>query len=181
MTIVAYILGAIIVLIAIVLIVAMFVRKNYVIRRQIIIDKPKQQVFDYVKFTQNAMQYNKWFMTDPNHRKELRGTDGTAGFVYAWDSDMKQAGKGEQETKAVADGARLDYEIRFIKPFEGKADVAMTTDAVTDISTRVDWSFSSGMKYPMNIMLLFMDFEKMLGKDMEESLQNLKAQLEKNP
>lgn len=179
MNIVIYILGIIGGLFALVLIVAVFVKKNYSLQRQIVVNKSRQEVFDFVKLTQNAMRYNKWFMTDPNHRKELRGTDGTAGFVYAWDSDNKQAGKGEQEIKSIVDGQCIDHEIRFIKPFEGKADATMQTQDAGNGQTIVVWAFSSAMKYPMNIMLLFMDFEKMLGKDMEVSLFNLKNVLEK--
>ncbi len=54
----------------------------------------------------------------------------------------------------------------------------MTTSAITDNQTLVKWGFSSQMKYPMNVMLLLMNMEKMLGKDMEISLENLKKQLE---
>lgn len=180
MTIVIYILGAIVSLLVLVLIVALFVKKNYSLQRQITINRPKQEVFDFVKLTQNAMGYNKWFMTDPNHHKELHGTDGTPGFVYVWDSDVKQAGKGEQEIKSIIDGSLIKHEIRFIKPFEGKADATMETKDDGNGQTIVVWAFSSGMKYPMNIMLLLMDFEKVLGKDLEESLQNLKTLLEKN-
>ena len=35
------------------------------------------------------------------------------------------------------------------------------------------------MKYPMNIMLLFINFEKLLGKDLEITLRNLKDIQEK--
>jgi hypothetical protein len=35
------------------------------------------------------------------------------------------------------------------------------------------------MKYPMNIMLLFINFEKILGKDLEITLRNLKDIQEK--
>lgn len=35
------------------------------------------------------------------------------------------------------------------------------------------------MNYPMNIMLLFMDMEKMLGGELYTGLQNLKRELEK--
>jgi hypothetical protein len=35
------------------------------------------------------------------------------------------------------------------------------------------------MKYPMNVMMLLFNFEKMLGKDMDESLAMLKTNLEK--
>jgi hypothetical protein len=35
------------------------------------------------------------------------------------------------------------------------------------------------MKYPMNLMLLFMNMEKMVGGDLDKGLQNLKSVLEK--
>jgi hypothetical protein len=35
------------------------------------------------------------------------------------------------------------------------------------------------MKYPMNLTLLFMDMDTMLGKDLSGGLSNLKALLEK--
>jgi len=36
----------------------------------------------------------------------------------------------------------------------------MTTTATGDNATTVKWGFSSKMKYPMNIMLLFMNMEE---------------------
>jgi len=34
------------------------------------------------------------------------------------------------------------------------------------------------MNYPMNLMLLFMDMEQMIGKDFDQGLANLKTVLE---
>jgi hypothetical protein len=45
--------------------------------------------------------------------------------------------------------------------------------------TIVKWGFSSKMNYPANIMLLFINMDKLLGKDIETSLGNLKTILEK--
>jgi hypothetical protein len=55
----------------------------------------------------------------------------------------------------------------------------MATEFISDNQTRVKWSFSSRMKYPMNIMLLTMNMEKMLGGDLLTGLKNLKSVLEK--
>jgi len=179
MEIVIYILSGLIGIIALVLIAALFVKKSYTIERSVTINHPKQQVYDFVKLIRNSEQYSKWVMADPNSRRQMRGEDGTVGFVYAWDSDMKNVGKGEQEIVALVDGERIDHEIRFAKPFEGKADVTMQTKSDGNGQTIVVWAFSSAMKYPINIMMLFVNFEKMLGNDMQESLANLKALLEK--
>jgi hypothetical protein len=112
-------------------------------------------------------------------KQEFKGIDGTVGFVSAWDSDNKQVGKGEQEIIKITDGEKIDYEIRFLKPFEGKANAYLTVDSVSKNETTVRWGFQSKMKYPMNIMLLMTNMEKMVGNDLGTGLANLKTVLEK--
>jgi hypothetical protein len=110
-------------------------------------------------------------------KKEFRGTDGTPGFVYAWDGN-KKAGAGEQEIKLIRENERLEVEVRFIRPFAGVANAPFTARPVSAAKTEVTWSMESSMKYPLNIMLLFMNMDKLLGKDIEISLQKLKDVLE---
>ena len=171
------VLIVILIIIAIPLIIALFVRKEYAVEREITINKPKLQVFDYVRHLKNQDRYSKWVMTDPKMKKEFRGTDGTVGFVYAWDGNQ-DAGKGEQEIKNISEGERVDVEVRFIKPFEGLAMAPITTETVSENQTRVKWGLKGKSTYPMNFMNLFMD--NMLGKDLEISLTNLKTILEKS-
>ena len=115
-------------------------------------------------------------MTDPGMKKDFRGTDGTEGFVYAWDSKSKNAGKGEQEITKITEGERVDIEVRFEKPFEGIATTPIVTEALSENQTKVKWGMKGKSNYPMNFMNLFMD--NMLGKDIETSLTNLKRILE---
>lgn len=55
----------------------------------------------------------------------------------------------------------------------------MATESSGAAETLVKWGISSSMKYPANIMLLFMNMEKMIGNDLETGLSNLKTILEK--
>jgi hypothetical protein len=171
------ILAIIAIIIAIPLITALFIRKEYTIEREITIAKPKQEVFNYVRYLKNQDNYNKWVMIDPNMKKDFKGTDGTVGFVYAWDSNDKSAGKGEQEIKKIIEGERIDVEIRFEKPFEGVAVAPIRTESLSGDQAKVRWGMTGRSKYPMNLMNLFMD--NMLGKDLEASLVTLKGILEK--
>ena len=164
------------VLLAIPFIVALFVKKEYTVEREIIINKPRAQVFDYVKYLKNQDHYSKWVRIDPHLKKAYRGTDGTVGFVYAWDGN-KQAGKGEQEIKNITAGERVEVEVRFIKPFAGTATAPIVTEAVSAKSTKVRWGMRGENKYPLNFMNLFIG--NMLGKDLETSLTTLKSVLEK--
>ncbi len=161
------------------LITAAFTKKNYQLEREIVIHKPKQEVFDYIKYLKNQDHYSKWIQLDPQAKKEYKGTDATVGFVAAWNSEHKEVGQGEQTIINIIDGERVDLDLHFIKPFEGLAKAYMVTERISTDQTKVKWGFSSEMKYPMNIMLLFVNFEDMLGKDLDISLNNLKTILEK--
>jgi hypothetical protein len=165
--------------IAALLIAALFTQKEYTVVRETNIIKPKQSVFEYIKFLKNQDSFSKWANMDPNMKKEYKGIDGTVGFVSAWDSNDKKVGKGEQEIVKITEGERIDYELRFIKPFAGKAKAHMLTKKIGENETRVIWGIESGMKYPMNLMLLFMNMDKIMGNDLEVGLANLKKALEK--
>jgi uncharacterized protein YndB with AHSA1/START domain len=155
---------------------AAFSRRNYAIRRDVIINAPRQKVFDYVKLLKNQDNFNKWVMSDPTTKKEFTGTDGTVGFIYAWNG--KKSGEGEQEIKNITEGEKIVTEIRFVRPFPAIAYVDMITESLSEGQTKVTWGNASTMKYPINIMLPMI--EKMLAKDMDTSLATLKNILESN-
>jgi len=165
-------------LIALFFFVALFIKKEYTISREIIISRPVREVFDYVRIQKNQEAYNKWVMTDPAKKIELHGTDGTPGFVYAWNGN-KQAGEGELEILRIKELESVDTEVRFVRPFPSSAQISMKTFPEAGGRTRVTWGFKSAMKYPMNLILVLMGLEKVLAKDMDTSLGNLKRILER--
>ena len=163
------------VFIAFLLFLALVVRKQYCIQRDIVIDKPLHQVFDYIKYMRNQEQYNKWVMQDPNLKIEYTGVDGTEGFMSAWEGN-KQAGKGEQEIKKIEENAGINFELRFEKPFKNVGQTYMHTTAISPTQTQVKWTMEGRNSYPMNLFNLFID--NLLGKDLSISLEKLKRILE---
>ena len=166
-------------IIVLALITGLFVNGKYDVEREVTINKPKQEVFDYVKYLKNQSNYSVWAKIDPEMKTEFKGEDGTVGFISAWDSKNPDAGKGEQKIIGITDGERIDYELHFIEPFESTDYAYMSTASVNDSVTTVKWAFNGEMKYPMNLMMLTMNMEKMLAPDLENGLNNLKALLEK--
>jgi uncharacterized membrane protein len=166
------------IIIAIPLIVALFLKKEYKVEKSITINTPKEQVFEYIKLLKNQDNYSKWATLDENMKKSYRGTDGTVGFVSAWESNNEEVGTGEQEIKKIIEGKRIDFELRFLKPFEATEACYMTTESVSGNKTKVAWGFNGKISYPMNIMFLFMDFEEMIGNDLQFGLDRLKQIME---
>jgi len=164
-------------IIALLLIIALFIKREHYVKREIIITAPRQKVFDYVKLLKNQDKFNKHAMAGPDRNREYKGTDGTVGFIYAW-SGSKKAGEGEKEIKNIIEGKRIETEIRFVKPMAATAYIIMETESLSDDQTKVYWSNAGTLKYPINIMIPMM--EKMLPKEMDSSLSTLKNILENN-
>jgi len=172
------VLLALAVMIAIPFIMAIFLKKEYLIEREIIINRPKQEVFDYIKHLKNQNEWSKWATTDPNMKATYSGTDGTVGFTYIWDSDNKTVGKGMQELTKITDGEYIGY-IEWDFRFAGKPHTQCywTTETVWENVTRMRWGFTGRVNYPMNFMILF--FEKLIGEGtLAPELVNLKTKME---
>ena len=167
-------------LVALALITAFFVDDQLGAERSVVVNRPVNEVYRYIKLLKNQEAYSKWNSIDPAMKKTYRGTDGTVGFISAWESQNDEVGKGEQTITALKEGERMDTELHFIEPFESRAASFMTTQANGEGKTKVTWGFSGKMNYPLNLMCLFMDMNKAIGDDFETGLTNLKQQLEKN-
>ena len=163
-------------IIALLLLIALFMKREHYVNREIIINAPRQKVFDYLKLLKNQDEFNKHAMAGPDRRREFKGTDGTVGYIYAW-SGNKAAGIGEKEIKNIIEGKSIQTQIRFVKPMRVTADIIMETESLSDNQTKVSWSNAGVLPYPINIMVPMM--EKHVVKDMDISLSTLKDILEK--
>jgi hypothetical protein len=170
------ILVGLLLLIALIFIIGLFLPRETHLTREVTIAKPRNEVFAYVKDIRNQDHYGKWNLEDPNMDKSYRGTPGTPGFVATWDS--KKVGKGEQEITRVAEGERVDMELRFEKPFKSKAASYMTTSDADGGQTKVVWGYDGHFDYPMNIMSFFS--KGFMGNAFQTGLDNLKRNLESN-
>ncbi|HZH68537.1 MAG TPA: SRPBCC family protein [Chitinophagales bacterium] len=161
-----------VIIIAIPLIVALFVKKDYAIEESVIIDLPKSEVFGYIKYLKNQDHFSKWASIDQNMEKTFHGTDGTVGFISAWKSEHKDVGSGEQEIIHITEDERIGYELWFLKPVKATNKAYMTTTTIDENQTEVKWGFNGKMTYPMNLMLIFMNFEKMISDDSQQDSIN---------
>lgn len=165
-------------LIALVLVAALIMPKEYAVEREIVINKPKAEVYDYLESLQNQTNWSVWARMDPKMKMEYKGTDRTVGFTYLWEGN-DEVGKGEQEITKIVPGERINTQLRFLKPYESTSEAYLITESAGDNQTKVKWGFTGVMPYPMNVMLPFMGMDKMIGKDFSDGLNNLKAILEK--
>jgi hypothetical protein len=168
-------------IVALILIIALFIDTEYHVERSVSINKPSKEVFTYISHLKNQDDYSVWASMDPNMKKWYKGTDGTVGFVSYWDSKKEDVGAGEQEIKGIQQGKRVDFEIRFKRPYKSTAAAYMTTDAKGENTTTVEWGIDGTTPYPWNFFCLFMDMDKMIGDDFDKGLKGMKQKLESDP
>jgi len=162
-------------IIALAFIIALSMPRKHFVKREIVIHAPVQKVFAYIRFLQNQEKFNINAMEDASREKTFKGTDGTAGYIYAWKGN-KDAGQGEKEIISIVDGKSVEMEIRFVKPMKATARIVMETEPLTGQETKLSWSNSGSLPLPINLFIPTM--QKHVAKDMDKSLIALKAILE---
>ena len=174
MTIVLYVLIGLVLLIVL---LAMIAPKSYEVNRSVEINKPVSEVFKYLRSLKNQDNWSPWSQKDPNMKKSFTGTDGEVGYISAWEGN-KEVGSGEQEITAVEKDKVIESQLRFLKPFKSTSDAYLKV-AKAGKGTKVTWGITGKNKFPMSIMMLFMNMDKVVGKDFEQGLAKLKILLEK--
>ena len=174
MTILLYIILGLIVLIAILALVA---PKDYNVSRSIEIARPKAEVFEHLKYLKKQQEWSPWAKRDPDMISKFTGVDGEVGAINYWKGN-KEVGEGEQEITQIVEGKRIEGELRFLKPFKSTSDSYLEVYEAGQDKTKVIWGFKGKNKFPMSIMMLFMNMDKAVGKDFEEGLQSLKTIME---
>ncbi len=171
-------IGAVAFIIAIPLILALFLTKDYKVQREVVINKPVASVFDYIKLVKNQPDYAKWTKGDTAMLITSTGTDGTAGYVSYWQSNNKDIGKGEQRITKVTEGSEADVVITFTQPMQEVQTNYFTTEAITSAQTKVKWVMTGRMEYPMNFLMLFVNVDNIMGAGLANGLQRIKTNME---
>ena len=145
------------------------------VSRSTYIGAPKEVVFEQMARFSQWPHWSPWYRLDTTMKIDYAGTDGQAGSSYHWVGNDK-VGEGTMKCLAV-NGTQTDFEINFVKPFESSAHGFLkATDSAG--GTKATWTFSTHMGRPMNAMLVFMNMDKLLGKDFENGLANMKTWVE---
>jgi len=161
-----------------VLLVLNFIAPNqYEVNRKIVINRPVNEVYDYLKFIRNQDEWSPWKKKDPDMKQEQEGIDGEIGFIVKWFGN-KEVGEGEQEIKHLAENESILTELRFIKPWKSQSDGYFKMEEREDGQTKLTWGFAGRNKFPFHIMMIFFNMEKAVGKDFDEGLASLKQILE---
>ena len=163
-------------IIALPLVAALFVPKQYTVSVSETINKPKKEVYDYLVLLKNQEEYSEWVKADPNLHPTISGIDGTVGAKQSWNSRDDNVGEGEQTITALTED-RIDVDIKFIRPFKSHAKAANIFKALNENQTEVISEFYAKEIYPLNLMS-YLFGRGMIKKNEIQNLKNIKKILE---
>ncbi|XZF12697.1 SRPBCC family protein [Chitinophagaceae bacterium MMS25-I14] len=147
-------------------------------RSTAVINAPQSVVFEQMTHFKAWPHWSPWHEMDPDMTITYTGTDGEAGSAYHWvGTEEKKMGSGDMTLVAIK-GDSMQYHLQFLKPWKSEADGYLIAQDLGNGTTKATWMFHTVPKFPGSIFLVFMDMDKMLGKDFEHGLDNLKKYAE---
>lgn len=173
MTILAIILG--IIVLAVIAIVAIAATKpnNFVVQRTTDVAAAPETVFALIDDFHKWRDWSPWEGLDPDLKRKMSGAQSGRGAVYEWDGN-KKVGSGRMEIVEAAAPNKVVIKLDFLRPFEAH-NMAEFTIVPQGQTTRVNWAMRGPSLFMTKVMQTVMNFDKMIGKDFERGLANLKA------
>jgi len=163
--------------IGVILILAATKPNNFSVRRTATVNAPAEKVFAAISDFRQWRGWSPWENRDPAMKRTYEGSERGKGSIYAWDGN-KNVGAGRMEILEATTPSKILIKLDFIKPFEGH-NTAEFTMLPQGNATNVDWAMRGPAPFISKVMQVFVSFDKMIGKDFEAGLANLKTLVEK--
>jgi uncharacterized protein YndB with AHSA1/START domain len=162
--------------IAIVLILALTKPDIFRVERVATIKAPPEKLFSLISDFHRWAGWSPWENRDPDMKRSFSGAENGKGAVYAWEGN-KNVGSGRMEILDTAAPSKIVIKLDFFTPFEGHNTAEFTMlpqgDA-TNSATNVTWLMYGPTPFMGKIMHVFLNIDRMVGKDFEIGLANLK-------
>jgi hypothetical protein len=177
--IIAIVAVALAIAIVIVLILALRKPDAFTVRRSALVRAPAEQIFPLVNDFHRWTNWSPWENRDPAMKRSYGGAGSGKGAVYAWEGN-KNVGSGRMEILDASSSSKITIKLDFFKPFEGHNTAEFAFVPERDAAaTNVVWVMQGPAPFMHRVMQVFMDFDKMIGKDFEAGLASLKKLAEK--
>jgi Polyketide cyclase / dehydrase and lipid transport len=163
--------------IAIVLILAATKPARFSVQRATTVKAPPDAIFPLINDFHQWGSWSPYENKDPAMKRSYSGTAAGKGAVYAWDGN-KNVGSGRMEILDTAVPTKILINLDFFTPFEGHNTAEFTMLPQGD-ATNLTWLMHGPAPFMSKLMQVFMNIDKMIGKDFEVGLANLKRLTEK--
>jgi len=132
-----------------------------------------ERIFELIDDFHNWASWSPYEKLDAAMKKTFSGAPRGKGAVYAWAGNSK-AGEGRMEILNAVPSSKITIKLDFLKPFEGHHTAEFTLDSKGG-SMDVTWAVYGLQPYLFKLMSIFLNMDKMMGKEFAAGLANMKA------
>jgi hypothetical protein len=157
--------------IAVILILAAMKPTTFSVVRTASIGASSDKLFALISDFHQWRKWSPWEDKDPDLKRSYSGAERGKGAIYAWEGN-KNVGSGRMEI-LEATPSQIVIKLDFLKPFEAhnQAEFTLTPQAG---ATNVTWTMHGPAPFMFRVMHVVMNMDKMVGKDFEAGLANLR-------
>ena len=143
------------------------------VARSTLVNAPPHAVFVHLEDFHRWGEWSPWEKLDPNMKKSYDGPASGKGAIYAWEGN-NGVGAGKMTIVDEKPDQSLSIKLEFQKPFQStnQAEYTLTPKGA---GTEVTWAMEGPNSFVGKVFSVFADMDKMLGKDFEKGLANLKS------
>jgi uncharacterized protein YndB with AHSA1/START domain len=163
--------------VAAILVLAAMKPDTFRVVRSTTVKAPPEKIFPLIADFRAWSAWSPWEKRDPALKRSYGGSASGKGAVYEWEGNSK-VGRGRMEIIDAPPPSRVAIKLDFLKPFEAHntAEFTLTPRGNT---TDVTWAMHGPNLFIGKVMSLFVSMDRMIGKDFETGLANLKAEAER--
>jgi hypothetical protein len=162
---------AVLAAIALLLVYASTRPAEFRVERRLRIAAPADQLWPLISELRAFNRWNPYERKDPQIQSSYSGPATGVGSRYAWVSD--QVGTGSLEITGQQAGQAVQMKLDFIKPFDAHNQAEFKLTPQPDGGTEVSWAMHGPNTFIGKVLGVFIDMDKMVGKDFEDGLRNL--------
>jgi hypothetical protein len=149
---------------------------DFQVERRLHIAATAEQLWPLVSELRGFNRWNPYERKDPLIKGQYTGAASGIGSRYAWESD--KVGTGSLEITGLQPGRAAQMKLDFVKPFKAHNQAEFALRPAPDGATEVSWRMHGPANFMSKLMGVFMDMDKMVGRDFEDGLQNLRQLVE---
>ena len=148
---------------------------SFALQRQININALPADIFPWINNLKNMNQWNPWSTQDAKSVIQYEGPEEGPGAVYTWAGG--KMGQGKFQIVDTNSPTQIICRLLMIKPMA--ADNVVTFNLTSSNGpTTVVWSMSGKNGFINKLMHIVMNMDKMVGRDFDRGLANLKSLVE---
>lgn len=147
------------------------------VQRSTVINAPPEKIFPLLNDFHSFGLWSPYEKLDPVMKRTYKGAVKGTGAIYEWEGNNK-AGKGRMEITESMSPSRIAINLDFEKPFQAHNIIEFML-VPNGNSTEMTWAMHGPVPFMGKVIHVFMDMDRMVGKDFETGLANLKAIVEK--